>query len=129
MGGGSSGERGRGKGKKGKRGGRNRGKGSEKGERGERVGRKRREEEERKGEEKGEKGRGEGRKRDVEKEAGASGAVRIRISLLPLKSYIKAVRLLYSEFDVHSSILGSSNSRDISTIIASLADTENYLTV
>ena len=57
-----------------------------------------------------------------------AGAVNILISLHPFKSYIEAVRPLYSEFDVHSSILGSSSSSDISTIITSLADTENYLT-
>ena len=49
-----------------------------------------------------------------------SGAVRILTSLLPLKSYIEAVRPLYSEFGVHSIILGSSSSRDISAIITSL---------
>ena len=83
---------------------------------------------------KGERWKGEWRmeERGVEKGAvagaGASGALRILTSLLSLKSYIEAVRPLYSEFHVQSSILGSSSSRDISTIITSLADTENYLT-
>ena len=84
------------------------------------------EEEGRKGEREGKNGKGEGRKLGVEKRAGASGAVRILTSLLPLKSYIEAVRPIYSEFDAHSSILGSSNSRDISTIITSLPDTDRF---
>ena len=100
------------------------------GRKGEVEGRKR-EGEGKKVREKGEKGKGEGRKGGVEKGAGAgagaSGAVRILTSLLPPKSFIEAVRPLYSEFDVHSSILGSSSSRDISTIITSLEETESYL--
>ena len=47
----------------------------------------------------GEWRKGEGRMEEmgVEKGAGASGALRILTSLLPLKSYIEAVRPLYSE--------------------------------
>ena len=109
---------GREKGERGRERGREKGeKGREKEEKGKREGRKGKEE----------KGKREGRKGVVEKEAGAgaSGAERILTPLVPLKSYIKAVRPLYSEFDVHTSILGSSSSRDISTIIVSLANSEN----
>ena len=52
----------------------------------------------------------------------------IMYSILPSEEFFSGYGLLTSEFDVHSSILGSSSSRDISTIITYLADTENYLT-
>ena len=77
--------------------------GREKGERGEGEGRKRRGGRKWGGRrEKREGGKGEGRKVCVEKGAGASDAVRILTSLLPLKSKNHAVRPLYSEFDCPS---------------------------
>ncbi|MES9905412.1 MAG: hypothetical protein ABW168_22390 [Sedimenticola sp.] len=55
-----------------------------------------------------------------------SGAVRLVTNVSPLKTYVEAVRPLYSEFMVHSDIIGSTNGVDIQRAISSLSRSHEY---